>query len=421
MCTSPERNRDRLKHSSRSARITEIAVGLTMLPIRTSPLADLELALEGAAKPPRLSDFVARSAAMRRTIALARIAAADDVPLLITGESGVGKERLARAIHSESARAAAPFAAVDCGGLPQPAPASDTPASAFGPSNGALRAGGARHALFGPSTGGMLFLHDVAKLPQHLFDVLLEAVDRRFGNRAPVDVRLAAATARAPRHPFNASAFADVLVRRGAVVLEVPPLRERREDIPELANGMLAAFRARLAKPQIQKIAAAALDRLIAHPFEHNARELARVLERAVRECEGTSIEPEHLDVPPPPSGRANQAHPAPRQSARLPRAPLPSTKFEVPMNGMHGPREANEIDALLPENWASLSLREVREASADRAERAYLCAVLAQTGGVVKDAAARSGLAPRSFYDRLRRHGIRGSDYRRRPQKPTV
>jgi two-component system response regulator AtoC len=205
--------------------------------------------------------------------------------VLLTGESGTGKEVLARALHAQSPRRHEAFVAVNCGAIPENLLESEL----FGHSKGAFTgADRARRGLFVEANGGTLFLDEIGELPAPLQVKILRALQeeeiRPLGASKPqqVDVRVVAATSRDLEADVESGRFReDLFYRLNVVRIEVPPLRERREDIPLLVDHFLMRFRDLLGKP-VRGIAEDALERLILYPWPGNARELENVIERAV-------------------------------------------------------------------------------------------------------------------------------------------
>ncbi len=252
------------------------------------------------------SGLLVRSEAMRRVLERARRVAQVDATVLITGESGVGKERVARLIHESSGRAAGPFVALNCGALPEGLLESELFGHARGAFTGAARE---RAGLFEAAQGGTLFLDEIgeisAPMQVKLLRVLQEREVRRLGESASrrVDVRVIAATNRDLVEEIHAARFRqDLYYRLRVVELEVPPLRERRDDILPLARAFLveAAQRARR-KPMSLSPQAASL--LVRHRWPGNVRELENAIERAVAVAAGHQVErgdlPEELVAPP--------------------------------------------------------------------------------------------------------------------------
>jgi len=240
------------------------------------------------------SGLIARSEEMRRILDLARRVSRVESTVLVTGESGVGKERIARLIHDESARGAGPFVGLNCGAVPESLLESEL----FGHARGAFT--GATHdraGLFESASGGTLLLDEVGEIPASVQVKLLRALQerevRRVGeNRSrPIDVRLVAATNRDLGHDVKGGTFrSDLYYRLRIVELRVPPLRERRDDILPLARAALAEVSRRTGK-RVIGLAPDAAAVLLRWSWPGNVRELANALERAVVLCEGDRIE----------------------------------------------------------------------------------------------------------------------------------
>lgn len=232
--------------------------------------------------------------AMKRTIAMARQAAAADVPVLLTGEAGVGKRVLAQAIHEWSAHRAGPFVTVACAALGEQSPTTRSP----GP------------RLVGPGTngsdasrldadGGTLLLHDVGALTAELQGWLVRSLDdRRFGwatgEDAAVDARVVAATTHDLEADVRSGRFREDLFFRLNVVIAVPPLRDREEDLPALTDHLMARLTARYRRGAMRL--APETRRILAHyRWPGNVLELFSVLERAVVLTSGDTITASHL------------------------------------------------------------------------------------------------------------------------------
>ena len=343
--------------------------------------------VRGNRAEPKLVDFLSRSPSMRRFVDLAARVADADATLLITGETGVGKERLARAIHAESARAERPFVTVNCAALPE----SLLESQLFGHERGAFTGADSSHrGFFEQAEGGTVFLDEIGELPLDVQVKLLTVLQRhevqRLGAEEPrtVDVRVMAATHQDLREAIAAGTFReDLYYRLNVVALEVPPLRERRGDLPDLVGGLIQYFRGEL-DADVEGVSERALERLLEHDWPGNMRELINVIERGMILCRGAE-----LDV-----------HDLPVELARPGDAAAVSGRASSPADD-------------LPADWERKTLREVRDEAVARAEQRYLDAVLRETHGVVKDAAARAGVGVRALYDRMRRYGLRKEDYR--------
>jgi two-component system response regulator PilR (NtrC family) len=228
--------------------------------------------------------------------------ARSQAPVYISGESGVGKELVARLIHEQGPRANFPFVPVNCGAIPSELMESEF----FGHKKGSFTGAQAdKDGLFQAANGGTLFLDEAAELPIHmqvkLLRVIQEKAVRPIGGRSevPVDVRILSATHKNLGKLVEGGQFRqDLYYRINVIELRVPPLRERRDDIPKLAGRVLD----RLATENVQppaKLTPDALSALLAYAFPGNVRELENVLERAVALCENNTIKPEDLRLVP--------------------------------------------------------------------------------------------------------------------------
>jgi DNA-binding NtrC family response regulator len=242
--------------------------------------------------------IVAKSKKMRQVVDLARRVAKVDATVLITGESGSGKERIARLIHDESTRATGPFVAINCGAITETLLESELFGHARGAFTGATTD---RPGLFEAANRGTLLLDEVGEISPgmqvKLLRVLQEREVRRVGeNRSrPVDARVLAATNRDLSHGVARDAFRqDLYYRLKVVELQVPPLRDRRDDILPLARVLLADAVTRMGR-QIVGLAPSAADQLLRYEWPGNVRELENTMERAVALARGTRVEPEDL------------------------------------------------------------------------------------------------------------------------------
>ncbi len=318
---------------------------------------------------PRVDDIVARSAAMRRVLDLAERVAVVDAPVLLTGESGCGKERIARHIHARSPRSSGPFIPVNCGALPEHLLESELFGHVKGAFTGADRD---HHGLFEAAAGGTLLLDEVGEIPLtvqvKLLRVLQDREVRAVGasKSRKVDARIVAATNRDLDEMVRTRAFRkDLYYRLKVVSISVPPLRERREDILPLAHAFVRrGCEAYHCGPC--SLSASALDHLLAYPWPGNVRELEHALERAVVLAEGK-----------------------PRiEASDLP--PEILTEGEAPLD-----------------DGALLRLADV--------ERRHILRVLAHHGGSRKDAAQTLGIGTNTLWRRLRAYGVAGRGERNR------
>ena len=243
----------------------------------------------------KLDNVVGRSEAMLQVYKTAARVAATDATVLIEGESGTGKELVARAIHAASPRAARPFVAVDCGAIAEGVLESEL----FGHARGAFTGAQAmRRGLFEEANQGTLFLDEIGDVGQNLQARLLRALQegtiRRVGTNETiaVDVRVVAASNRDLAQAVKDGRFReDLFYRLNVVTIVIPPLRERREDIPLLAEH----FAAKHGRAEGAAISAPARDLLVAYDWPGNVRELENVVARALALNPSGVVTPEDL------------------------------------------------------------------------------------------------------------------------------
>jgi two-component system response regulator PilR (NtrC family) len=271
--------------------------------------------------------------ALRATVAKV---ARSQAPIAIAGESGVGKELVARTIHAEGGRAKGPFVPVNCGAIPAELMESEF----FGHKKGSFTGAHADKAgLFQAADGGTLFLDEIGELPLPMQVKLLRAIQeksvRPVGGHAevPVDVRILSATHKdLAALVANGSFRHDLYYRINVIGLRVPPLRERRDDLPQLAADILARLSAEQGRGAPVRLGDDALAALMAYPFPGNVRELENILERALALADGDAIAAADLALPTvePTHGRLpsmdNAAHAAPM--------PSPSPATTAPAGG---------------------------------------------------------------------------------------
>ena len=331
-----------------------------------------------------LGDYTAKSVAMQSLLSAAHRVAGRDTTVLILGETGVGKGLLARAMHHESPRAEGPFITVNCGALSETLIDSEIFGHERGSFTGAERS---RRGYFELAHGGTIFLDEVSELPLHLQVKLLKVLEdgriQPLGSERPVtvDVRVIAATNQDLSTAVREKTFrSDLFYRLNVVSLAIPPLRDRREDIPELAHSYLTHF-ARKLHSDVERFSPMASRVLVRYDWPGNVRELINVIERAALMSAGQVIE---LDD-------------------------LPADLLAG--SGSRG-TECGRSDGL-PSGWPEQSWSEVRQTVLQQVEREYLEGVLKLAGGRMSQAAQRAGMDPRSLYEKLKRHGLRKEDFR--------
>jgi DNA-binding NtrC family response regulator len=260
-----------------------------------------------------------RSTVMTALFATLKQVARATGPVLIIGESGTGKDLVARAVHLESPRSGGPFIAVNCAAIPAELQESEF----FGHAAGAFTgAGSARKGLFAEAGGGTLFLDEIGEMPIELQAKLLRILQdgqvRPVGaNReVQVDVRIVAATNCNLEDRVASGQFRDDLYfRLETFGLNVPPLRERGEDLDLLAARFIGLLSAQMRR-EVRGISNAALELLHRYPFPGNVRELRNAIERAIAFCAGSEITPDCL---PERIRKAGRSRPAPRMGGREP------------------------------------------------------------------------------------------------------
>lgn len=329
---------------------------------------------------------------------IARVAHSD-VTVLVTGESGTGKELAARSIHQLSARAKGPFVAVNCGAIPIELLESEL----FGHVKGAF-AGAARDrdGLFATARGGTLFIDEIGDAPLNVQQKLLRVLqERRYTpvgatSEREADVRVLAATQRDLRSDVARGRFReDLFFRLHVVPIEMPPLRERREDIVLLAEVFLERASARHQLP-VPALSRAAIDWMLRWPWSGNVRELANLMEAGAVLASGNELSDEDL------------ARLAGASSAAARGAPSATTSVQdEPVSATSESGGASAVDPVLLLTDAARPLPTLKDAR-DAFERAYLVEVLRRANGNVTAAAQAAGRNRTDFYDLLRRHNVR-------------
>lgn len=246
----------------------------------------------------RFDKIISKSEAMERVFEMVKKISETDVNVIIEGETGTGKELIARSVHANSQRFGKPFVPIDCASLPENLLESEL----FGYEKGAFTgADSTRPGLLEHADGGSLFLDEVGELPLNLQPKLLRVLQerqfRRVGGRnlIDVDLRIISASDRNLEEAVRNGQFREELFYRlNVVVIKLPPLRQRSGDIPLLAEHFLNEF-SYLTKKPIRKISEEALRLLENYHWPGNVRELQNVIERAVSLSEGELIKPEDL------------------------------------------------------------------------------------------------------------------------------
>jgi DNA-binding NtrC family response regulator len=254
---------------------------------------ELNLLRERVARHAASKHFIAGSAAMQEVLELAARVAPLDTTVLIYGESGTGKEFIVRMIHDQSLRAGGPFVSINCAALTETLLESELFGHVRGAFTGAVRD---KAGLFEVAGNGTLFLDEIGEVAPTVQAKLLRALQEREIRRVgaertiKVNARIVAATNRDLRAAVAAGAFReDLYFRLGAFVITVPPLRDRREDIPPLVHDFVRRAATRV-KKDVQNVSSAAMTALMNYSWPGNVRELEHAIERAVIVARGTSI-----------------------------------------------------------------------------------------------------------------------------------
>jgi PAS domain S-box-containing protein len=289
---------------------------------------------------PGFQGIVGQSPAMQRIFRLVELLRERDATVLLTGESGTGKEVVARAIHATSQRSGGPFVAVNCAALPGELLESELFGHVRGAFTGAVRDRAGRFEL---AAGGTLFLDEIGELAPPLQAKLLRALQEHAFERVGdtrtrhVDVRIVAATNRDLARAVAEGRFREDLYYRLRVIpIEIPPLRQRREDLLPLIRHLLQRIGERHSRAL--RLAPTALRALRAYSWPGNVRELENVLEYATTVCAGQTI---HIDDLPPeilalPESAGTAATPAPAALQAVPAGAAPGSAPPLPDSGVH-------------------------------------------------------------------------------------
>ncbi|HET6633152.1 MAG TPA: sigma-54 dependent transcriptional regulator [Rhodanobacteraceae bacterium] len=299
---------------------------------------------------PPLGRLIGDSQAMQRVRAMIVKLARSQAPVYISGESGVGKELVARLVHEQGPRNAGPFVPVNCGAIPAELMESEF----FGHKKGSFTGAHAdKEGLFQSANGGTLFLDEVGELPMHmqvkLLRVIQEKAARPVGGRSevPVDVRILSATHKNLARLVDQGLFRqDLFYRINVIELPVPPLRERREDVPALASKILDRLAETGGSPR-PKLDASALAALGRYSFPGNVRELENILERAMALSDGGDIGAADLMIPQG-AGSAADLEPTEPATPEPPATPV-ATAAVAPAPAPAGAGGATAPDAKVP------------------------------------------------------------------------
>jgi DNA-binding NtrC family response regulator len=361
------------------------------------------LATERAGDQSKQVALLGRSAAMAHVFRLIERAAASPIPVLIQGETGTGKELVARAIHDGSSRAAGPFVALNCAALPESLLESEL----FGHRRGAFTgAHQDRKGLFETASGGTVFLDEIGELPMpaqaKLLRVLQECEVTLLGDSRPrrVDVRVVSATNRDLAGEVEGERFrSDLYYRLAAFTIRIPPLRERVDDILLIAKRVVVQSAERHRK-RVRDIDAAAEEMLLGHSWPGNVRELQNELERAVALAEEGAVIGAELFSEALRAARAGDAGIRP-VAATQPAAAAMSNAAEEPP----GAGTVDSVACATATSGAPTQLKEARAAF----EAEHIAKVLADNKGNVSRAARELGLSRTALYQKMKEYGLGG------------
>ncbi len=327
--------------------------------VRVHDLQEENKRLQATAQVPATSGITTRDPEMQRICRTIEKVAPSSATVMLLGDSGTGKELLARALHELSPRHGRKFVAINCAAIPETLLESEL----FGYEKGAFT-GAARQTIgkIETANGGTLFLDEIGDLPVSLQAKLLrflqERVIERVGGRqeVPIDVRIVCATHQSLKDQITTGRFReDLYYRLAEIVVEIPPLRARRGDAALLAHSFVRQFAAEHRRPTMT-LSAEAIDAIEAHTWPGNVRELENVIKRAIIMAESTTI-------------------------------------------------SAHDIGVAAPEaNAVALNLRQVREA----AERGAVLDVLGRVNGNLSKAAELLGVSRPTLYDLMHRFGLK-------------
>jgi two-component system response regulator GlrR len=361
----------------------------------------------------RFGALVGNSTTMRATFALLEKIAATDSTVLLQGETGTGKSAAARSIHMESRRSSGPFIKADCAAIPASLLESEFFGHARGAFTGAIQA---RVGAFEAADGGTLFLDEIGELPLELQPKLLLALDQgeihRVGDSPGrprhVDVRIIAATNRDLRAEVNAGRFREDLYYRLAVFsVELPPLRERPEDLPDLVRAIATGQGYEDAVIQ-QLMTEPFLARLRSGAWPGNIRELANYVQRCLV---FESILPLETTRPEPSGPRA--LHSGPQGHARAASDAGDEGEVTAGAGEAHEPGKAGEATEPRVPVDATLSFRDAKQQAVEHVERFYFTELMRLCDGNVNKAAEIAQIDRASFYRKLRKLGIKAAAIR--------
>jgi DNA-binding NtrC family response regulator len=368
----------------------------------TQDVVEIELS-----KKDRFDRLLGSSPAMREIFAHLEKVAPSELTCLITGETGTGKEMVARALHNASQRRSKPFVVLDCGSIPRELIES----TLFGHEKGSFTGAVAQHVgCFEQANGGTIFLDEIGELDVSLQPKLLRVLEQREikrvgGDRThKVDVRVLAATNRDLREEVNKGTFREDLYFRLSVVhVELPPMRERREDIPALANHFLREIAGR--RGMTMSFSQDAMAALMSHSWPGNVREMRNVVERAAALADGSVITRPDLLFGREMGPSLVVSHDLAQAGAHA------AQRAAAQLSGVNLPQQTGPaiFDASLLK--AGLGFKGAKQSVVDAFELAYLTALMQRNDGNITRSAQEAGLTRYHLRELLKRHGLKGGD----------
>ncbi len=333
---------------------------------------------------PKISDFVSESQAMQVFMEDVHQVIRSDSPILLVGETGVGKEHLAKAIHAGSPRSTGPFVSINTAAMPEQLLESELFGHEQGAFTGAIRY---RRGAFEMAHGGTIFLDEIGEMPLHLQATLLRVLQdyevKPVGgeNAIELDVRVIAATNRNLEELVELGNFRqDLYYRLSVMKLTIPPLRYRKEDIPTMVRRFMAYFRYKIGR-EVNGLADEALHALCSYDWPGNVRELMNVIERGILLCKTDKITMAEL----PDVFQGN---------VRNPGGDMPGVNWGA-------------------NNWLDKTLPELQKEIMDQVERVYLEMALKKTRGRVDQTARIAGIHPRGLYNKMKQFDLRKEDFK--------
>jgi transcriptional regulator with GAF, ATPase, and Fis domain len=334
----------------------------------------------------RYADLLGRSVSMRSVFATLEKVSPSDLTVLIDGETGTGKERVAQAIHSTSRRKGGNFVVLDCSAIPRDLMES----TVFGHEKGAFTGAVSQHkGAFEQANGGTIFMDEIGELPIDLQPKLLRVLENRELKRVGgdrtirIDVRVVAATNRDLRQMVSEGTFReDLYFRLSVIQLSLPPLRDRSDDVSLLANHFLEDFIQKHPTGRRLRLTSEAMDVLLRHGWAGNVRELKNVMERAYSLSDGPDIIPSDLHL----------------TSSLMPKSSTSTSGGS--RNTSQGSSTSIEVD--LTENYKNAKQRIL-----DTFERDYMGRLIKEHKGNISQAARTAGLTRYHLRELLKKHNL--------------